>query len=94
MLHTIKGLALVTALTVASAPAMAGNHDDKRLSMSDSVCSMIPGVCAMMQNSRPLTAQAEQAQAVPEIDAASAGLAFALLGGIVAIRRERRNRRG
>lgn len=93
MMHTMKGLALVTALTVASVPAIAGEHDDKRLSMSGSVCAMIPGVCAMMQDSRPLNTQAAQAQAVPEIDAASAGLAFALLGGIVAIRRERNRRR-
>lgn len=92
MVTTIKNLALVTALTMACVPAMAGTHDNKRMSMSGSVCAMIPGVCAMMQNSRPLNANTAQAQAVPEIDAASAGLAFALLGGIVAIRRERRNR--
>lgn len=30
---------------------------------------------------------------VPEIDAANAGLALALVGGILAMRRERRNRR-
>lgn len=38
-------------------------------------------------------AKKAHAHEVPEIDAASAGLALAMLGGIVAIRRERRNRR-
>lgn len=92
MRNSVLGLALVTALSVASAPAFSGVYEHhKKMGVMERICSKIPGVCAKMQernNKKPYNAQA-----VPEIDAANAGLALALLGGIVAIRRERRNRR-
>lgn len=78
-------LALSVALAIASAvPAYASN-------------STPPGkgeICHERSHNNACAAshKAKKAHEVPEIDAASAGLALALLGGIVAIRRERRAR--
>lgn len=90
MRKLIIGLAVVTALSVASSPAMAYEHH-KRMGIMETVCSKIPGVCAKMQEQH--TKKTPTAQPVPEIDAANAGLVLALLGGLVAIRREHRGRK-
>lgn len=90
MRKSILGLVLISALSIASSPALAYEHY-KRMGVMERVCEKIPGVCAKMQEQH--TKKPSNAQAVPEIDAANAGLVLALLGGLVAIRRERRGRK-
>lgn len=87
----ILGFAVVSAFTVASLPASAAYKHEKKMGFVAQVCAQIPGVCAKMQENQSMKTVAS-AESVPEIDAANAGLALALLGGIVAIRRERRSR--
>lgn len=92
MKKSIIGFALVTALSVAAVPASAGYKHEKRMGFMEHVCAKIPGICAKFQEKHAKKSPTAP-HAVPEIDAANAGLALALLGGVVAIRRERRNRR-
>lgn len=91
MKKLVLGLTLVTALSVATAPAFAtGNYQQKKVKFLEKVCMMIPGVCAKIKEKHMGQTQPTNVQSVPEIDAANAGLALALIGGLVAIRRERK----
>lgn len=87
----LSSLIVVAALSVASTPAFATNyHHGKKMGFVAKVCTIVPGFCAKMKGKQGK--KGPDVQAVPEIDAANAGLALALIGGLVAIRRERRNR--
>jgi len=88
----ILGLSLITSLVIASAPSYAvgtwGGNSGNKGKLDDKVCKLAPKNphCTGKTPGNPAP------HTVPEIDAASSGLALALIGGLVAIRRERRNR--
>lgn len=85
MKKLVSALGVALALTLASAPSFATSFETAR------ACTMMDqasGKCKPKKKEDPGTVVSPDA--VPEIDAASAGLALALMGGIVAIRRERR----
>jgi hypothetical protein len=92
MKKLVYGLSLAASLALVSGPTYAvgtwGGNSGKKDWLDSHVCEKAPKNphCA---GSTP----APQPHAVPEIDAANTGLALALIGGLMAIRRERRNRR-
>lgn len=84
----VFGSSLIASLILASAPSYAvgtwGGNSGNKPKLDDKVCKLAP--------KNPHCTSKPAPHAVPEIDAANAGLALALIGGLVAIRRERRNR--
>ena len=92
MRKLLLSLTILTALSITSAPVFAGNyHHGQKMGFIAKVCAIIPGFCAKIKEKHG--GQHPGAQPIPEIDAANAGLALALIGGLVAVRRERRNRK-
>ena len=93
MKKSIYGLSLVASLILASSPSYAvgtwGGKSGMKDKLDDMVCKLAPKNphCTGSEPETPTP------HSVPEIDAASAGIALALFGGLMAIRRERRNRR-
>lgn len=92
MKKLVYGLSIAATLAMASAPTYAvgtwgGNSGNKDF-LDSHVCKKAPKN-PHCSGTKPTP----QPHAVPEIDAANAGLALALIGGLMAIRRERRNRR-
>lgn len=84
------GISLLASLALASASSHAvgtwGGNSGNKPKLDDKVCKLAP-------KNPHCTGTTPTPHEVPEIDAANAGLALALIGGLVAIRRERRNRR-
>ena len=93
MKKQLLGMGLAATLALAASPSFAtGKHFPPSHSFKDKVCHFMPFLCKKPEKpSKP--GKPEKPHSVPEIDAANAGLALALIGGLVAIRRERRNRR-
>lgn len=93
MKKQLLGMGLAATLALASSSSFAtGKHFPPKYGMKDKVCHFLPFLCKKPEKpGKP--GKPEKPHAVPEIDAANAGLALALIGGLVAIRRERRNRR-
>lgn len=92
MRKLLLSLTVITALSMTSATVFAGNyHSGKKMGFIDKVCTIIPGFCAKMKEKHGN--HPPNAKPIPEIDAANAGLALALIGGLVAVRRERRIRK-
>ena len=87
----IFSLSLIASLALASASSHAvgtwGGNSGNKEKLDDKVCKLSP------KNPHCTGTKPGKPHEVPEIDAANAGLALALIGGLVAIRRERRNRR-
>ena len=82
MKKLVAALTAAIALSVMSAPTFAAGAVSFSTSCWGSTC---------MDDDEVVDADGgEMADAVPEINGASAGLALALMGGIVAIGRERR----
>lgn len=87
----LSSLVIVATLSVASTPALATNyHHGKKMGFVTKLCTIVPGFCAKIKDKHGKNGPG--VEAVPEIDAANAGLALALIGGLAAIRRERRHR--
>lgn len=102
MKKQLTGLCVAVMLALTSAPSFAtfGHHNPKPI--IGIICKILPFLCVKPPVvtppvKPPVTPPVKPpvkppVVAVPEIDAANAGLALALVGGLVAIRRERRNR--
>ncbi len=88
------GLSLVASLAFVAGPSYAvgtwGGNSGNKGKLDDMVCKLAPKNPHCTGNT---PAPQPEPHKVPEIDAANAGLALALVGGLLAIRRERRNRR-
>jgi hypothetical protein len=96
MKKQILGMGLAAALALASSSSFAtGKHFPPAYGLKDKICHFVPFLCAKFEKpGKPdKPSKPETPHAVPEINAANAGLALALVSGLVAIRRERRNRR-
>lgn len=96
MKKQLLGMGLAAVLALAASPSFAtGKNFHAKHSLKDLVCHFVPFLCAKPDKpGKPdQPSQPGQTHSVPEIDAANAGLALALISGLVAIRRERRNRR-
>lgn len=99
MKKQLLGMGLAATLALAASPSFAtGKHHPPAFNLKDKVCHFMPFLCKKPEKpGKPVKpgkpTKPEKPHAVPEIDAANAGLALALIGGLVAIRRERRNRR-
>ena len=90
MKKLVLGATLALSMAMAAAPSYATfGHFDKGCSFWDFKCKI------KQHKNKPKptepTKPSTPVQEVPEIDAAGAALALALMGGIVAVRRERRN---
>jgi len=89
MMKPIAGLSLVASLVLVASPSFAvgtwGGNSGNKPKLDEHVCKKAP-------KNPHCTGTTPAPSAVPEIDAANAGLALALIGGLMAIRRERRNR--
>lgn len=94
MKKQVLGLSLIASLALASAPSHAVGTWGGKSGLKDKLDTM---VCKLAPKNPHCTGKPgpdkPKPHDVPEIDAANAGLALALIGGLVAIRRERRNRR-
>lgn len=96
MKKQLLGMGLATVLAMAASPSFAtGKHHIPVISLKDKICHFLPVLCKKPEKpsepgkpSQPTPTPHE----VPEINAANAGLALALISGLVAIRRERRKR--
>lgn len=90
----LVGLSLVASLAFVAGPSYAvgtwGGNSGNKGKLDDMVCKLAPKNPHCAGNT---PAPQPEPHKVPEIDAANAGLALALVGGLLAIRRERRNRR-
>jgi hypothetical protein len=96
MKKQLLGVGLAATLALASSSSFAtGKHFPPGHSIKDKLCHFLPFLCTKPEKpGKPdKPSQPETPHAVPEIDAANAGLALALISGLIAIRRERRNRR-
>lgn len=96
MKKQLLGMGLAAVLALAASPSFAtGKNFHAKHNLKDLVCHFVPFLCAKPDKpGKPdKPSQPGQTHSVPEIDAANAGLALALISGLVAIRRERRNRR-
>lgn len=99
MKKQLLGMGLAAVLALAASPSFAtGKNFHAKHSLKDLVCHFVPFLCTKPDKpGKPDNPgkpdQPGQTHSVPEIDAANAGLALALISGLVAIRRERRNRR-
>ena len=80
--------ALIVSLVLASAPSFAvgtwGGNSDNKPKLDEHVCALAP--------KNPHCKPGSSTVAAPEIDGANAGLALALIGGLLMIRRERRSK--
>lgn len=94
MKKTVVAFSFAMAMTAVSMPSHAG-----AMYKQNFLCKHFSYMC---QEAKPVTISSESVaaapvaptvRAVPEIDAANAALALALLGGIVSISRERRRKR-
>ncbi|MBC6903992.1 hypothetical protein DWB84_00695 [Saccharophagus sp. K07] len=103
MKKQILGMGLAVTFALAASPSFAtGNHHNQPV-IKNPICFFLPFACAPAKPDKPGKSEKTEppkpnhpgtpTHSVPEIDAANAGLALALVGGLVAIRRERRNRR-
>ena len=88
MKKLLMTMTLAFAITSVSAPAFAGDYHSKFFNFSQHI---IHKFYEAIQNSKTKDNQ-HQVQAVPEIDGGQAGLALALLAGMVAVARERKRR--
>lgn len=94
MKKSVYGLSLLASLILISTPSYAvgtwGGKSGIKDKLDDMVCKLAP---KNPHCTDAVTPKPPKPHSVPEIDAANAGLALALIGGLMAIRRERRNRR-
>jgi hypothetical protein len=92
----LVGLSLVASLAFVAGPSYAvgtwGGNSGNKGKLDDMVCKLAPKN-PHCTGSTPAPQPEPAPHSVPEIDAANAGLALALVGGLIAIRRERRNRK-
>jgi hypothetical protein len=92
----LVGLSLVASLAFVAGPSYAvgtwGGNSGNKGKLDEFVCKLAPKN-PHCKDSTPAPQPQPEPHAVPEIDAANAGLALALVGGLLAIRRERRNRK-
>jgi len=96
MKKQILGLGLAATLALAASPSFATGNKHHTIDLKDKICHFLPILCKKpTKPEKPGKPDhpGTPSHPVPEIDAANAGLALALIGGLVAIRRERRNRR-
>lgn len=84
-------LSLALTLTAFAAPTHA---NPGHANVQNKVCQWLPFVCDKLPATGPKGPKNPPAvHEVPEINGASTGLALALLGGMLAIARERRRKR-
>lgn len=93
MKKQILGLGLAATLALAASPSFATGNKHHTIDLKDKICHFLPILCKKPTKPGKPDHPGTPSHPVPEIDAANAGLALALIGGLVAIRRERRNRR-
>lgn len=94
MKKQLLGMGLAAVLAMSASPSFAtGKHHFPVVNLKDKICHFLPVLCKKPEKpgkpdkpSKPNPTPHE----VPEINAANAGLALALISGLVAIRRERR----
>jgi MYXO-CTERM domain-containing protein len=84
-------LMAICALILATSPALAGHGKLKASIKAPSHCQTTIKNERKILKGKSIKRCGSPVASVPEIDAANAGLALALMGGLVAIRRERRN---
>jgi hypothetical protein len=93
MKKQLLGMGLATVLIMAASPSFAtGKHHFPVISLKDKICQLAPVLCKKKEHpgNSNQPGPTPEPHVVPEINAANAGLAFALISGLVAIRRERR----
>lgn len=94
MKKQLLGLSLIASMAMLSAPSHAIGTWGGKSGLKDKLDALVCKLAPKNPHCSGSTPKPEKpVESVPEIDAANAGLALALIGGIVAIRRERRNRR-
>jgi hypothetical protein len=94
MKKQLLGMGLASVVTMVASPSFAtGKHHFPVTSLKDKTCYFVPALCKKPEKTGKNPSQPKpEPHAVPEIDAANAALALALITGLVAIRRERCNR--
>ncbi len=94
MKKLVLGATLALSLATAAAPSYATfghNKGECSFKVFTFLCKFKPFKPVKPTKPTPPEKPTTPVQEVPEIDAAGAALALALMGGIVAVRRERRN---
>lgn len=92
MKKLILGATLALTMATAAAPSYATFGHGKECNYKFSwFCKFKPNKPYKPSKPNKPNKPSTPVQEVPEIDAAGAALALALMGGIVAVRRERRN---